>query len=263
MNGEVMTQDEDMPVVLGADNLVQMADMAEKRVNAIKKIKQAALSVTSKHDWVDQGGKPYLQVSGSEKVARLFGISWRIDEPQLTTEEDGHYSYTYKGYFTLGPTTIEAIGSRGSKDLFFSRAHQKDIPVSEIDRNDIKKAAYTNLLGNGITRMLGLRGLTWEEVGGAGIKKEDTGKVDYTKKEMSEDKKDLKAEMDKMLDEMTKGDKETIGNLIYKYTSFTAADGKEVSGKTTLIGLTEKSIPVVYGKIKKAYDEWKAQNEPA
>ena len=93
--------EESIPAVLGSDNLVRMAEFAEKRIEAMKRIKTAALRVTSQHDWVDQSGKPYLQVSGSEKVARLFGISWRIDEPQLTTEEDGHFSYTYKGYFTL------------------------------------------------------------------------------------------------------------------------------------------------------------------
>jgi hypothetical protein len=264
MNGEVMTQDENMPVSLGADNLLQMAAKAEKMVEAINRIKRAALKVTNERDWTNQNGNPYLQVSGSEKVARLFGISWRIDPPQFTTEDDGHYSYTYKGYFDLGPASIEFEGSRGSKDAWYSKAHGKDVPVSEIDKNDVKKAALTNTIGNGVTRILGIRNLSWDDLKEAGLDVSKIGKVEYTKPEMSGEAKDLKVEMEKMLAEMSGNDKETIGNLVYKYTSFTDKTGKEVSGKTSLMGLTEKSIPVVYGKIKEAYGKWKAaENEPA
>jgi hypothetical protein len=251
-----LQNEETMPVVLGADNLVQMAEFAEKRVEAIKRIKRAALAVTSVHDWVDQNGKPYLQVSGAEKIARLFGISWRIDEPDLKVEEDGHYSYTYKGYFTLGPTTIEAIGSRGSKDGFFSKSHGDDVPASEIDRNDVKKSAYTNLLGNGITRMLGLRGMTWEEVKSAGIDQSKTGKVEYGKKAMSKDIKEQRDKIGEMIMEMSGGDKVAASNLLMEYTSFVARDGKEVKGKSSLADLSEKAIPVTYGKVKEEYDRW-------
>lgn len=257
---EEKNNEESMPVVLGADNLVEMANFAEKRIEAIKRIKRAALAVTSVHDWVDQNGKPYLQVSGSEKVARLFGISWRIDEPQLNTEEDGHFSYVYKGYFTLGSITIETIGSRGSKDLFFSKSHKEVIPPTEIDRNDVRKAAYTNLLGNGITRMLGLRNLTWEEVKSAGIDQSKVGKIDYGKAEMSEDTKELRDKIEIMLMEMAGDSKVEVAKLLMTFTSFTAKDGKEVKGKSNLSDLSEKAIPVTYGKVEKAYKEWKEGN---
>jgi hypothetical protein len=227
---------------------------------AIKRIKSAALSVTSKHDWVDQGGKPYLQVSGSEKIARLFGISWTIDEPILTTEEDGHYSYTYQGAFTIGSTPpIDFIGSRGSKDGFFSMSHGKDIPVSEINRNDIKKSAYTNLLGNGITRLLGLRNLTWEEVEAAlGIKRENMGKVNYGKPEMSDEGKDLRKKIGETLLEMAGNDKDKAGKLLLTYTTFIDKEGKTVKGKESLKDVSEKAMPVTYGKIQKVYETWKA-----
>jgi len=261
MNGEVMT-DENMPVVLGDDNLIKIAEAAEKRIEAIKKIKQAALSVTSKHDWVDQGGKPYLQASGGEKVGRTFGISWRIDEPVLTAEEDGNYSYTYKGYFTLGSATVEVIGSRGTKDPFFSRAHGADKPISEIDRNDVKKAALTNLIGNGITRILGIRNLTWEELEAAGINRGTAGKVEYGKAEMSAEGKDLRAEIEKMLLEMAGNSKVEMAKMLMKFTSFIAKDGKEVQGKSNISDLSEKAIPVTYGKIVEVYTKWKESNPP-
>lgn len=251
--------DENIPVVLAADDLVKVAEMAEKRIEAIKKIKSVALRVTNINDWIDQGGKPYLQASGAEKVGRTFGISWRIDEPTLTTEEDNNYSYTYKGYFSLGSATIEAIGSRGTKDPFFSKSHGEAKPLSEIDRNDVKKAAYTNLLGNGITRILGIRNLTWEELEAAGIKKGATAKVDYTKKEMSEESKDLRKKIGEMLMQMSLGDKEEASNLLLKFTSFVGKDGKEVKGKSSLADISEKAMPVTYGKVKEAYIEWQKE----
>jgi hypothetical protein len=193
MNDEtIVVNDESLPAI--ADNtLIQLAEQAEKRIDAMQKIKKIALKLTNKHDWTDQAGKPYLQVSGAEKVARLFGISWRISEPVLENEEGGHYSFTYKGYFSLAGATIECIGTRSSKDGFFKKyswdkdengqSKKTDLPPSAIDRGDVKKAALTNLLGNGITRILGLRNLTYEDLQEyAGITQDQIQKVEYKSK---------------------------------------------------------------------------------
>jgi hypothetical protein len=186
MENEIVVANTDVPAI-GDSTLLALAEQAEKRVMALNKIKKAALLATNARDWTDQNGNPYLQCSGSEKVARVFGIAWKIDEPIMETEESGHFSYTYKGYFTVAGATIEAIGTRSSKDPFFKRYtgkgdDRKELPPSEMDKGDLKKAAYTNLLGNGITRLLGLRNLTWPELAEyAGITKDQVGRVDYKK----------------------------------------------------------------------------------
>lgn len=170
------------------DTLISLAEQAEKRIDAMNKIKRVAIKLTNKHDWTDQGGKPYLQVSGAEKIARMFGISWRISEPIKETMEGGHFSFTYKGYFSLAGATIEAIGTRSSKDGFFKKygyenGQKQELPASEIDAGDVKKSAYTNCIGNGITRLLGIRNLTYEDLKEfSGIIPEQLGKVDYKKK---------------------------------------------------------------------------------
>jgi hypothetical protein len=167
--------------------LINLAEQAEKRIDAMNKIKRVAIKLTNVHDWVDQGGKPYIQVSGAEKIARMFGISWRISEPVKDNLEGGHFSYTYKGYFSLAGATIEAIGTRSSKDGFFKKykyvgSEKTELPASEIDAGDVKKSAYTNLIGNGITRLLGIRNLTYDDLKEfAGITPEMIGKVDYKK----------------------------------------------------------------------------------
>ena len=173
---------------LADDTLIAIARMAEARIDAVIKIKQLALKVTNPRDWTDQQGNPYLQVSGAEKIANLFNVSWSFltPEPICETEADGHYTYTFQGRFTMGGRSIEVEGSRSSKDSFFKQNvyegdKKREKTIDERDnRRDVKMAALTNLLGNGITRLLGIRNLTWDDLEKfAGIKKEQVGKVTY------------------------------------------------------------------------------------
>jgi hypothetical protein len=187
MEDEVMVYDDNVPAIAD-DSLLRVAEMAERRIDAVIKIKQMALKVTNASDWTDQGGKPYLQVSGSEKVANLFNISWRLDEPVVETEADGHFTFTMRGIFSIPGRSISAEGSRSSKDPFFKKCEwingeKKEKPISAIDRRDVRMAALTNLLGNGISRLLGIRNLTYADLEAyAGIKKEQIGVVDYSGK---------------------------------------------------------------------------------
>lgn len=198
MNNEIVKaeyQEVDVPP-LADSSLIAIADQAEKRLEAIRKIKNVALKVTNKNDWVDQNGKPYLQASGAEKVARIFGISWNyIEEPTIEHLEDGHFIYHFTGHFSMAGASIQAVGSRSSKDQFFSVRYQGkgndrvkiDVPPSEIDRGDVRKSAFTNLLGNGITRLLGIRNLTWDEVNEyANINQSDVTGVKYDGKGKSQ-----------------------------------------------------------------------------
>jgi hypothetical protein len=189
MNNDVIEVNQDNVSVpaLGDDSLVQLANQAEKRVDAINKIKRAALKATNSGDWTDQGGKPYLWSSGAEKIARVFGVSWKISEPKFTLEESGHFSYTYTGTFSVAGATIEVVGTRSSKDGFFKKYSYKggektELPPSEIDKGDVMKAAYTNLIGGGICRLLGIRNLSYEDLQQfAGITPDMIGRVDYKK----------------------------------------------------------------------------------
>ena len=170
--------------VISTDSLINIANKAEARIEAVKKIKGLSLRVTNYQDWVDQNGKPYLQTSGGEKIARLFGISWTVEEPRTQQDGDeGHYMVTYKGIFTLGNASIECIGTRSSKDGFFKKYKDgKEQPAGTIDIGDVVKSAYTNLIGNGITRLLGIRNLTYDDLAESGIDVSKITKVEYKTK---------------------------------------------------------------------------------
>ena len=172
---EVNTNELDTEIsMLSNDNLLAMAEQAERRIEAINRIMSASLKITNEKDWVLIGGTPYLQESGATKVARLFGIGWSIENPILETESDGHFTYTYKGKFFMGGTSIEATGSRSSKDDFFVGKTNPKAP-QDIDKRDVKMSAYTNCINNGIKRILpGLRNLTVDDMTKAGL---DCGKM--------------------------------------------------------------------------------------
>ena len=175
------------PVLLTpTDTIIEVAKRAEQRIEAVKKIKQLALKITNNNDWVNEGGKPYLQGSGAEKVGRLFGVNWQISpDPVLDTAPDGHFQYTYEGTFTVGLASITAIGIRGSRSPWFSRKPKKDkngkviyengekvkedISPEEIDKANVMKSAHTNCIANGVCRILGIRGFTMEELAQVGI----------------------------------------------------------------------------------------------
>lgn len=174
------------PVVTESD-LENALKVAERNERLAQKIKILAIKQTNPKDWVDQDGKPYLQSSGAEKVARLFGISWRLCEgyPKKETLKDEagtYYLYTCKGEFEMGGKTVEVIGTCSQRDKFFGRKGGELKAESEIDITNIIRKAVTNMEVNGITRLLGIRNLTWEEINEAGIKQENSNAVNYKTK---------------------------------------------------------------------------------
>lgn len=182
-------------VVMQGQSLAEATDdiiaSAERRIASVQKILELSLKITTPNDWVDQNDKPYLTASGAEKVARLFGVSWkdiRSEKIKSEDEKGPFYFYQVSGLFTIKHDSILAVGTCSSKDQFFAKKKEKNEagetvtvlkPLSEVDETNIMKAAYTNCVVNGVTRLLGLRGLTWEMVGRSGILKESVASVKY------------------------------------------------------------------------------------
>lgn len=150
--------------------LFAIAEKAEKRVAALNTIMNAALKITTGLDWTLIGGKPYLQESGATKVARLFGISWKIINVEQKLDE-GYPAFSYTMEFTMNGVTVPAIGARSGKDEFFTGKGDNKKSPDQIDANDVKKSAFTNCLNRGIKSILpGLRNLDVATLEAAGIK---------------------------------------------------------------------------------------------
>lgn len=152
------------------DNILYLADKADQYITAMNKIMDAALKITNELDWVLIGGVPYLQESGATKVARLFGISIQlIGNPTVECDNLGYKTFTYKAKFILKDQFIECEGSRSAKEDFFAGKGKTKKP-DEIDERDVKMAAYTNCLNNGIKRLIpNLRNIDIDTLQRAGL----------------------------------------------------------------------------------------------
>lgn len=156
------------------NSIIEQAERAEALVAALNKMMNAAIRITTYLDWVLIGGKPYLQESGATKVGRLFGIGWKILDVQQIIDK-GYPAFTYRMAFRMGNNEIECEGSRSGADDFFAGKGEKRKNPDEISALDVKKAAYTNCLNNGIKRMLpGLRNIDIASLEAGGI---NTGKI--------------------------------------------------------------------------------------
>jgi len=147
-------------VIEEKDYFVEEVEKAEKRLEALAKQRMLILKLTKPYDWVNFGGKAYLSAYGAERLMLLFNISYKIGEPEIKYDQDGHFTVIFRGIFTWGDKTIEEIGIRSSKDPFFSRAKGQDIPPSQIRLSDVIKSARSNLIARGVSTLLGLRGLS-------------------------------------------------------------------------------------------------------
>lgn len=140
------------------DSILYLAEKADKYIAATNRIMEAALKITNELDWVLIGGKPYLQESGSTKVARLFGISIQlIGHPLVECDPQGYKTYTYKARFMLKDQFVECEGSRSMREDFFAGKPDAQGNIKKpdaIDERDVKMAAYTNCLNNGIKRLI-------------------------------------------------------------------------------------------------------------
>jgi hypothetical protein len=143
------------------------------------------------------GGKPYLQESGATKVARLFGISIQvIGKPLVECDRDGYKTYTYSARFILRDQFVECDGSRSMREDFFAGkpdANGKIKKPDEIDERDVKMAAYTNCINNGVKRLIpNLRNIDTATLEKAGL---DVSKIKgYTFKQGSKGGNTGKAE---------------------------------------------------------------------
>ena len=206
------------------------------------------------------GGKPYLQASGCEKIARIFGISWKLEQPELITYPDGHFEFVFTGKFAFGPieennpTMITATGSRCSRDGFFKTRYRKtekgteqyDIPPEELDPGDIRKAAETNCIGRGIRKLLGIENLTWEELEQHGIKRSGKKSVEYKQqKEIYAKAEDIKAKIIQRCKEKGLNDEEIKDFLSY------ATSGQE----------NVRIYSTIWNNLDKYIERWKSQKE--
>jgi hypothetical protein len=263
-----------LPEVLEGDIVVQEQDvisMAERSIDRWQRVIGIALKITTHRDWVNQNGNPYLVHSGAERIARQFRVSiTNVRKEKIWSEDEKgerYYMWVYDGTVSIPSLGSQsAVGNCSSRDDLYGKKGGEYKPLSQVDEPSVMKAAHTNLIVNGITHMLGLRNLTWEQLEQAGIDVSKIQKVEYSggskggsqEKNLPEKAKKKRDEMKKWLLEMNNGDVKATQAEMIRMSTWTAKqdDGSEKEVKGRLINQwTEKQINMHYEKLKKEYED--------
>lgn len=207
-----------------------------------RKLIPASIRATRPQDWISMGGKVYLQATGVERIASLWGLVF--GEPEVTREnnDDGTFAYVVVGPAGSRLTGVfykGIVGGRSSADPFFDSFDEekpsgfRDLSLEQKeswkrehriapDPLDVRKAAVTNWQVRAASMLAGLRGLTPQDLSEAGIR--GVTEVQYGSGARGGETvpADLKAEQVKLGNEVLKaasGDKEAARQLMVEITS--------------------------------------------
>lgn len=169
-------------LVLRDDNQVDLLGIIEQRNSLLSRILLFAIKATHGGQWVNQEGKPWPTAAAAEVMARRCAV--RIDMVQTTktpSRDDRGEFYMYvatcRASLPGGYDSIEAVGTASSRDKFLGTDTKKGRALSEIEEGNILKKAYSNMEVNAITRLLGVRSLTWKQLEEMGIKQADAPSI--------------------------------------------------------------------------------------
>jgi hypothetical protein len=154
----------------GGTTLVRIPDdpmaVLEARDRLMGRLVNYAIAATHPGQWQMLGDKPWPTGAACEAMARRCAVSW--DKPECerrdTSDEAGPaYSWTYRTRFYLpgGRDSIWAEGHCSSRDQFLGTGldyETRELP--EVEEGNIRQAAMTNMVVNGVTRILGVRNLS-------------------------------------------------------------------------------------------------------
>ena len=239
--------------------------LLEKRIEGFEKVKTFAIKLTTPTDWILYGDHPYLPSYACEKIARILNIEWfGIDGGELRPEkmrhDSGHYTYVVSGKFRIKlgsyQREISVMGKASSQKPFFSKAKGRTVPIEEINESDVMMAAYSNFVVQGVTRLLGIRGITLDDLKQHGLDVAKIEKVDFRTEysdKMTDEQKEVLAAVDKMLSILANNDPEAKKKMLQQATEWTTQQGEKVPGKSNIKEVTSKQLPYLYRRIRNQF----------
>lgn len=172
------------------DARFRIMEYVEMRSQLQGRIMKLLAMQTKPTDWVDLGGKPYLQASGTLALANMLGICIKPDTQHIRQrpgrDEDGPYvdiALEVRGWLAGFPGyEITTYGKASTRDPWFRKAHGNIKPLESIDMNNVVQKAITNGLNKALKALCGITNLTWDDLREAGIVQGEVSKVDYKTK---------------------------------------------------------------------------------
>jgi hypothetical protein len=169
------------PQALGTE--IDPLAIIERRNQMLERLLDYAIKATHAGQWTDQQGKPFPTAAAAEVMARRCAVRIsNVRKQKMESQDDlgPFYMYLVEATASLPGEwdSLEAMGTCSSRDQFIGTNGTKH-QLSDIDEGNILKAAYSNLIVNAVTRLLGVRNLTWEALGKLGISQDGAAKVEY------------------------------------------------------------------------------------
>ena len=202
--------------------------------------------------------------SGAEKLKPVFGVSmFDMSREKIFSKDDEgqYYIYEYRATYKWKGGSTMAIGTCSSRDKFFAWNSVDKIykPLSQVDETNIMKSAYTNMEVNGVTRLLGLRNLTWEQLSELGFDRNKISKVEYKNSKTDKpEEHQMRTEIREMLLEIGGNDNAKARDKLKQLTSFQGKDGM-VPGVETVDRLSGKRLEIAHSNAKKEYDKFQSE----
>ncbi len=236
-----------------------------------------------------------LMGPGAERirtVAPIGFINKTRREEKWTKDAGPGYTITFEADVYLGNHRmglLPVIGTCSSDDEFFSTEHvelpynaenpehkaaldsgegrvtgdqktiyiRRQIAASEVTKENIEKSALMNLIVNGVTRVLGIRSISAEELKDVGIDPDKVPGFEYGSNkaaagQLAPAEEQKRTDIKKMLLEMHGGDEAKALADLKKRTAF-----NDYAGCQSWDKLTPKQIPRHYEAIKKEYDAFR------
>ncbi|MEM4167775.1 MAG: hypothetical protein QXW98_04970 [Candidatus Caldarchaeum sp.] len=158
----------------------EIVEKAQKFAALSRDLRLAALRATTEKDWVDLDGSPYLMASGCHRIASLFRIRTRNVRTERVEEPNAEYTIVVTGEACselLDPGGwVEIVGTASSTDRFLTKGGRAKAAFG-----DVLKKAHTSFMGRAIRQLVGLSGLSWDELATLGIHREKAARVEYAK----------------------------------------------------------------------------------
>lgn len=254
-------------------NLEQSIQSAEKYVTLMNRIRKMAINLLTVSDISNQGGKPYIEKSGCDKIASAFGVSifdTEFERESFSDDKGDYYVYTCNGRGKWNNHEEKEVGVASSRDDFFGtfkeNGEKKFKPLSEVDPCDIKKKALTNFANRMIKKLIGLS-FSWEELSelsGGTITADSCKKVEFGRGSKggntdSPNTAKLRNECRAWLLKLNDGEAEPAKAMLIAETAFKGRDGNMVEGKDHISKLSEKQVQILHNKLKKKVDEFDKQ----
>ncbi len=232
----------------------------EKNVEFFNRVKIIALKMTKPQDWVDMGG-PYLMDRGAQNVAIAFGVDITQEAPRMEWAEDANGRYymfiaSGRAHAKRLNRFVEDIGICSQRDKFFGMSNGKLKEIQDVDMANIIRKASTNLYNRLVKRVIGLSGVTWDDLAAAGIKRESLARVEYRsgnqgggpagRAPVSDEHIARRDKIWKKLLELAGGDKAKASAELDRLASFGDKRVTDIAQVTS-----EKWIDSLYGKVKK------------